>query len=489
MFRYIKNSKQLFSDDRLRNKIARGSLWVSSGNFLEQSTRLLRNVILTRLLVPEIFGLMAIILALNAATEAFTEIGIKQAVIQNPRGEKKEYLNSAWWISIGRAFILYSLSFFLAPVLADFYNNPELTPLIRIVFLSILFKGSLSPGAYVAIKSMQFRKWAIIQNLGGILGIITTITLALFMQNIWALVLGFTTENIYRLILSYAICPFRPGIKFEKESLQSIIRYAKGMLGLPILTFIFMKIDIFVLGKLCDQNTLGLYSMAVALAFMPSQFLLNIISEIVMPVFSKMQNELEKLNGLLFSFTSILAFIIIPASVFIFLFGDDLLSVVYGENYAKVALPFAIVFSVYSIRLISGPTVAVYFALGRPELHRRFTAIRSAMICILIYPAVINFDFTGAAVAALISMLVSLIFQIWRLKELININLVKYGYIIMKALTISSLIFPLWFIFKNIISVSPLLNLFIGFSGCLFSYGSAFVIFRKEFKVLIQPNF
>ena len=99
--------KNLFASNTLKGKFAKGGLVLTGSSFIENSIRLLRNVILTRLLAPESFGLMATIIALVNLFTAITEVGIRQAVIQNREGESNNFLNIAWWLSVLRGGLLF----------------------------------------------------------------------------------------------------------------------------------------------------------------------------------------------------------------------------------------------------------------------------------------------------------------------------------------------------------------------------------------------
>lgn len=328
------NMLKLRLGNSLKIRAARGSLWLGMAGGGEHGLRLVRNMILTRLFAPEVFGLMAIVLAINTAFESFTEIGIKQAIIQNPRGRELAYLNGAWCLSFGRALGLYTIAFFSAPWIADFYGNQELILLMRAAFLSIIFKGAMSAQAYVAIKDMRFKHWTVINHGGGIIGVVTAVTLAFIIQNVWALVIGFVVESASRFFLSYIICHFCPGFNFEKHHLKALFKYARRMFGLPILLFIFTRTDIFVIGKLCSKYDLGLYSMAVALAWAPLQLIGAIFNEIAMPAFSEMQTERERMSASIVKAVTVMALGGIPILFFVSLYGKDILSLIYGHEYA-----------------------------------------------------------------------------------------------------------------------------------------------------------
>lgn len=479
------NLKDLGASGGLKARAARGSLWLGAGTGIEQALRLLRNMILARLLVPEAFGAMAIVLAVSALFESFTDVGIELSVIQNPRGEEPQYLNGAWWLSVSRAATLYGLVFFAAPWVARFYHNPELVPLMRVAFLSTLLNGALSPRAYVAHKRMDFKRWVTINQGGAIFGIVTGVVLAFTLRNIWALVLGFTGEAAARCLLSFFVCPFRPGFAIHHQSLQHLFRFARGVAGLPLLTFIFMRADVFVIGKVCSAAELGLYSMASGLAQMPFDVIARLMGQIAGPAFSEMQSDPARLRSALLKVTSAMVLLVFPLVFYVALYGKDLLLVVYGRTYARAAIPFAILFGTAVLRGISVPVISLYFMIGRPELHRYFTVIRTILILTLIYPATKWYGLTGAAVAGLFSMGIGYAFQIARLQGVIGLDLRRYGRTLARASAISLAVAAVWVATYRTLPFGPLTQIAIGAVGCLLGYALAFFL-RVRSKAVFQ---
>ncbi len=471
--------QRLRTGDSLNAKASRGSILLGASTSLDRALRLLRNMVLTRLLAPEAFGVMAIVLAINLAFESFTEVGIKKAIIQNPRGHEQGFLNGAWWFSLTRGVMLYLLAFGGASWIAHFYDNPNLVSLMRVAFLSILFNGAMSPKAHVAIKQMNFGRWVVISQGSAIIGISTTIVLALITGNVWALVIGFVFEAVARSILSFFLCPYRPGLTFERDSLHGLFRFTRGMIGLPILTFIFMRADIFVIGKLCSSLELGLYSMAFALAQIPLQTVISVMNQIILPVFSKKQNERDWINQAVLDITSAIAYFCFPILVFVILYGKNLLTFVYGGEYAQVALPFAIIFASSMLRTCGIPIVQVYWSMGRPELHRIFTGIRALLIIILIIPFVKWFGLTGAATASLISIVVAYLFQVIGIHKLTKLKLQQYALIFFRASGISLCVIMVWLAIHYLSPFQSFFNLFTGAISCLLAYGLAIWFFFK----------
>src|ERR1700722_1143815 len=117
------------SGDTLKAKDLRGGAWLATGSVAEQWARFGRTLILTRLLAPEAFGTMAIVSSAASIVSAVSEMGVKESLVQNPRGGESNYASAAWWLALGRAAAMYSTLFVLAPWIATFYGNHELATL------------------------------------------------------------------------------------------------------------------------------------------------------------------------------------------------------------------------------------------------------------------------------------------------------------------------------------------------------------------------
>jgi O-antigen/teichoic acid export membrane protein len=464
LIRKIKGAKSL------AGRAAKGTLWIGMGNALEQVMRLVRNMILTRMIAPEAFGMMAIVLAVNAAFESFTQIGVKEAVVQNPNGDQREFMNSAWWLACGRALALYSAVYLAAPWVADFYGQVEITPLMRVAFLSLLFSGLMSTRAYVALKQMRFKAWTVVFFGGGILGVVTTIALGVYLKSVWALVIGFTIEGAARCFLSFVICPFLPRLHFKREYTASLFKYTRGMIGLPILTFIFMKTDVFVIGRFFAFENLGLYAMASSMAWLPFNYITNLVGQVMMPAFSECQQDTRLINDWTLKVTGLIAYLGFPLLAGVSLCGREFLSLVYGPAYAAAAGPFALIFATALLRTTTVPIASVYLALGRPQLHRLFTAIRAALIVILIYPLLKWLGINGAALAGLAAMALSYGVQVLQLRNVTGMRWTVYSAPLIKAAALSMVVILIWKLAMWTISPSGIMRLITAGSACILAY-------------------
>src|SRR5664280_882548 len=403
--------RTLFKSDSLHGKILQSGGVLTIGSFAENLLRFIRNIILARLLAPDAFGLMATIMAIVAAAEAFTEVGLVQSIIQNKKGSDKEFLNVIWWVSTFRGIILYSIVFFTAPFIADFLNKPEATLILRIALIVILFRGLISPKIYLLQKELNFTKWVILTQSASALGIVSAIISAFYLRNVWALVLGYVAEAFLIFIFSYVFYPHIPELQINRSHAKNIMIFSRKVFGLPILMVLYNQADNFVIGKVLSLSTLGLYYLARSLSDM-STTIFSKISAVFLPAFSLIQDDKEKLKNYLLKLTEIVATFGLPFFTFLIVYASPILTFVYSPEVSTIAIPFRICCIFSFLYLLSVLIMNVAFATGNPDKFRQASLVRTIVFLILLYPATKYFGLIGAALSALFSMCLALIVQI-----------------------------------------------------------------------------
>jgi lipopolysaccharide exporter len=483
----IKENLDLISQGRgLKSRVMRGGAWLGGASFVEQAIRFGRNMLLTRLIAPEAFGAMAIVNSATALIQMAVDVGAREALIQNPKGGEDSHVTAAWWMTMGRSFFIYCSVYLLAPEIAHFYGNVELSSLARVVTLSILFDGAISPRAYIAIKEMKFRKWAVINNGGGILGVLTTIVLSLFMRDVWALAIGFCSESAARCILSYIVCPYLPRMP-HIDPIRDLLKFSRGLFGLSLLNLIFSRADIFVLGKLYSATELGLYSMAVYLIQTPLSFLINVMNQTLLPALSGVQDDNARMNRILLQTTSATVWLGLPVAVFVIFCGRSLLSIVYGQRYgaASAALGFAACAALFNV--LNNQITQAFYAKGFPQLHRRSVACMAVVVILLTYPLAKVFGLWGAQFGCLIAIIVGYALQVERIRKVTGLKMSQYADVFPVPVLTSIGIAALWFLVIRFTTVTsrPIPNVVLGLGGCLLAYafaGAFFLRFRQAGK-------
>lgn len=454
----------------LKARALRGGVWLAGGSVAEQTIRFARNLILVRLLAPSTFGTMAIVLSVTSVLTAFTEVGVREALIQNPRGTERRYVESAWWMAFGRALATYLCLFIAAPWVARFYGNPDLSLLLRVALLGLLFEGATSAQAYVRLKEMRFSKWALIQNGGGILGIVITVALSFMLRNIWALVLGFCAESAIRCLLSYVMCPFFPALRWDREAVKDLVSFSRKLFGLSVLHLIFLRADIFVLAKIFSSADLGVYSMAVFLAQVPAGFLIGLMGQVLMPTLSEIQRDKERMNRIILQTSTAIAFLGLPTAAFLLLFGKPLLALVYGPIYATAGLSLALAGCIALISMMNVQLTSMFYASGHPNLHRRCVAVMAATVVVLIYPMAKWMGLVGGQVAALVGMIAGFVLQASRAKQVTDFKASQYAAILSRSAVYSLPVPLVWIAGKLLLPpTTPLISAALGLFGFVLS--------------------
>ena len=483
MVSIIQRAKNFVAGSSLGKKAMHGGAWLGTGSAAEQVFRFARNMLLTRLLAPEAFGLMAIILSISSAVDTFTEIGVREAVIQNPKGHEDRYVNSAWWLSLSRSLCLYVLIFIAAPWIAKFYNNQEMTHLVRVALLSIVFVGATSSKAFVALKEMQFKRWAVIQHGGGVCGTLTVITLAFFIRGVWALAIGFALENLIRCVLSYAICPFWPKLQIDRESMKDLLTFSKRVFGLSFLNLVYGRADVFLLGRLYPAADLGIYIMAVYLVQVPTGFAMNMLGQVLMPTFSQIQNDHRRINRVLARVTSVVILVMVPGLVFAAVSGRNLLGLFYGHRYAAAYWPLVVAGFVALINLVNAQITTILYASGRPQLHRRCVAFMAVAMVILIYPLVKHFGVVGGQIACLISVSIGYATQVIQVRQLTGFRLTsQFKSVVLAGMTTFGVLLMLLAVRGTKLMIAPTPNIALGLfvSGLVLALGC--LVFVREIR-------
>jgi lipopolysaccharide exporter len=464
-------TESLFYGGSIRARVFRGGASLGTASVVEQAVRFGRNMIVARLLAPNAFGTMAILLSASSLLHTITDIGVREAIIQNPRGTEKRFVNSAFWLGLLRACSLACILFIGAPWIAQFYGNVELTRLLRVVALTIIIDSAGSPLVSIATKNLKFYRLALINHGGGICGVILTVIMSYYLRDVWALVLGLTAESLCRFVFSYVLYPYWPSLHWDGEAVRELLKFSRGIAGLSFLNLIFSRTDIFVMAKLYPATQLGLYAMAIYLAQTPTSFLMNTLGQTLLPTFSHLQQEGERINRILIKVSSLLVFLGLPALAFAYFCGRSLLTLAYGARYSSGTNALTVAALVAVLNLLNGQITTVFYAKGLPQLHRRSVALMAIIMIIAIYPCAKYFGIAGGQVACLIAVAVGYVFQLERVRRITGLSLRRYGKPMLLASAASLTVVAVCLSARLFtVPLQPSTNILVGVIGCFIAY-------------------
>jgi len=408
----------------LGRKVINSGAWVAASSVGINILTIIRSIVLARVLAPEVFGLMSICLVVIRGFEVVTQSGFGAALIHRQHGFE-EAKDTAFSLMVARGWLLAIIVFAVAPLVADFYEEPVLDLVIQIVAISFIFNGFKNINTVAHEKDLDFRKLVYLEQLVSLLNTILVIVVAYYYRNVWALVVGHVATSFIAMFLSYIFIPGRPRLRFNRKIAWELFHYGKFITGVGIVLFIATEIDNVVVGKMLGMEALGFYYIAFMLANLPATHISKIASRVLFPAYSKLQGDLAALNEAYLRVLGLIGSIAIPAAMGLLILAHEIITLVYGVKWQAAVEPLQILCVLGGLRAITSLNGYLMNGIGKPNISFYIITFRVVLIAILIYPLTLYYGLLGAAVSVTIPMIIQLVISMLSLKRLIGLKLTK----------------------------------------------------------------
>lgn len=416
--------KEIKKDQNLYKKAAKGGFWVFSIRVVTQVLSIVRYIVLMNILQVKDIGLLGIAFLTIETLNIFTNTGFGTALIQK-KGCPKSYLNTAWTVGIIRAFILFAILYLGSPFFVNLKNLPAeesalTVSVIRVLGLSFFINSLSNIGIIYFRKDLHFRKQFILQTLPTLISIAITVILVVVYENVWSLVFGRLSANIFRCITSYAMHPYRPKLKFDMNKAKELWGFGKWVLGATIIGFILTQGDDLFVWIYLDSFFLGLYQAAYKFSNIPATEISHVISQVSFPAYSKLQDDIPRLRQAYLKILKLTACMSIPVSGMIFSLTPEFVTIFLKQKWQPI-IPAMMILAVFGLlRSIKSGTVSIYYSVGKPMIVSRIGIIKVIILAILIVPLTMIWDIAGAASAILAVSALAIPLDLYFLNKLIQ---------------------------------------------------------------------
>jgi O-antigen/teichoic acid export membrane protein len=353
----------------LKKLAIRGTIWTIASYGLGQIIRFGGNLILTRLLAPQLFGLMTLVSIFIVGLHLFSDVGVGPSVVQNKRGDDPDFLNTAWTMQVIRSFIIWGFCILIAFPLSQLYSEPQLLWLIPIVGFGSVISGFSSTASYTLERHMEMRRSTLFTLGSQVLSIVILIAWAKISPTIWALVLGSLVTSLISTIWSYYLIPgTRNRFTWDPDSVRDLFSFGQWIFLSTAITFLAEQVDRLMLGKLIPLETLGVYGVAYALADIPRQVLLAVSSRVLFPAFSKMVDQPREvfLAKILKNRMPLLLFAAVGIGILVGC-GDLFVKLLYDKRYGQASWMLPLMAIGIWPRVLTQTIDQVFFAMGQPR--------------------------------------------------------------------------------------------------------------------------
>nr|WP_276575817.1 oligosaccharide flippase family protein [Bradyrhizobium zhengyangense] len=321
-------------------------MWSLGGFALTLVLRLGSNLLMTRILAPEMFGVMAIASAVITGLAMFSDLGLKQNIVQSRRGQDAVFLNTAWTLQIVRGFaistaaILVCFAIFAVRSrgwlpLDSVYADPSLPYVVGALSLWAAIAGFESTKLFEASREILLARITSIEILTQIFGVLCMLAWAVFDRSIWALVVGTLSSAVLRAFLSHVLLPGNSNrLEWEGESVHELLGFGKWIMLASVIGFVVNSGDRLLLAGMVDATVLGFYAIASLFVGSIEGVLARLMTDVSFPALSEIvRTRRATLKQNYYRFLTVIAGGAYLASGVLMTFGGTLVDVLYDRRY------------------------------------------------------------------------------------------------------------------------------------------------------------
>jgi len=359
----------------LKRKTLGALTWSLVQELSQRGLQFVIGIVLARLLGPKEFGMLAMVTIFIAVSQALVDSGFGSALIQRKEPTEADEC-SVFYFNIFLGFLMAGLLCLAAPWIAQFYDQPQLTSLVRALSAVLIINSISVVQNALMVRRLDFKRQAIVAVASMSVSGVTALILAWRGFGVWSLVAQQIIASAVRTVMLWRINTWRPKWIFSVKSLRELFGFGSGMMASALTNRIFDNLTSLVIGKAFSAVTLGFYSRAVTLQDTVSQSLANVANRVTFPVFSQLQHDPERMKRGLRKAMTTLAFVQFPLLIGLAAVAKPLILFLLTEKWAP-SIPYLqlLCFAglLYPVHLLN---LNVLTALGRSDLFFRVGVIK-----------------------------------------------------------------------------------------------------------------
>ena len=403
-----------------REGIFAGIGWSYAERLLSQAVSLIVSIILARLLTPDDYGIIAIVMVFISIGDALVNGGLGTAIVQKKDPTELDF-NSICWLSFGASAVLYVILFFSAPLIANIYDSAVLVPVIRVMGIKFIFSAWNSvQGAYVQ-KKMIFKRSFWSSFIGVCVSAVIGVTMAFLNFGVWALIAQYLTHAIISSVVICLTIDWRLKFQFSFKSVKELWSFGVKVLGSTLVFTIRDNIRTLIVGKKFSTDDLAFYNEGQKFPSLLVTDIVNSIGRVIYPVLSEKKDEKEELKSLLRRSVGLSAYILTPMMTGLFVISDTFVKVLLTEKWLPCVPFLRIMCIVYVTRALSTLFQKTILALGKSSLNLIHEVVTSSItLILLLVGAFVLHSVEFIAWSAVITMVVGVVIYAFFVKKCIG---------------------------------------------------------------------
>ncbi|RXJ46028.1 lipopolysaccharide biosynthesis protein [Gelidibacter gilvus] len=393
----------------LKKRALTALFWSALEQFGNQIIGFIISIILARLLLPAEFGLLAMVAVIIAIGNILIHGGLTQSLIRSGEVDNRDY-STVFYFNLFGSVVIYAITFVSAPLIADFFGQQELIPILRVLGITFII------GAFSAIQStrlnkmMDFKTQMIVSTPSMIIGGISGILLAFYGYGVWSLVYSRIIQSTASTVQLWFHSKWQPMLVFDRERFRKHFGFGFKLMLSGLIDTIFTNAYTIIIGKFFAASQVGYYYKADGLQMLPVRSLSQIVTKITYPLFSEVQNNNVQLRGIYKRIMQMVLFFIAPTLIIMAVLGEPLFRFLFTEKW----LPSVPYFQILCVGGILYPIHAYNLQIlnvkGKSGLFLKLEIVKKILLVIVI---LISFQFGifgllyGSVIVSMLSFFVN----------------------------------------------------------------------------------
>ena len=469
----------------LKGKTTKGFFWGTIERFASQGIQFVFGILLARLLSPDDYGIIAMLMVFLAVAQVFIDSGFSTGLIRKEE-KKPEDFSTCFFFNIVVGIVAYAVLYLIAPFVSEFYNKPILTPILRVVGIKVIFSSFCIVQQAILTIKIDFKKQAQVSVITAIFSGIIGLCLAYNGFGVWALAVQQVIGEVLRCLLLWIFAKWRPITAFSVESFKYLFGFGSKMLVIFSVDAIYNNLYPIFIGKFFPARDLGLYSRGSHYAELPSQTITGILSRVTLPVLADIQNQTDRFSNIYRRFIATSGFIVFPIIMGLSAVASPLIHITIGPQWKECIIYLQIIcfsvmwFPIHSLNL------NVLVVKGRSDLFLRVEIIKK-IISISVLIITLNYGILAMCLGRVLITYICLYLNIYYVKKIINAGLLEQLKDLMPSFLLAISMCGFIMLFNFLVSLSNATLLVVDiFIGATYYLGLSYLLRLSELKEVKQ---
>lgn len=447
-----------------------GGIWTVGTQIARFCFQLGSTVVLARYLLPEDFGVVALVLVLANFAGMLKDIGIARAVVRSSNISRYEASN-LFWIGIFCGVAIATILWLLSDIIAGYFARNELIVLTKVfgIFIFIQCIGVLHRA--LAVRHMKFRELSIIDTLSPFFGALVGIFAAILGWGYWALVWQYGVAYIFSLIGCWLVIRWKPSLPRYNVSVVGYLKFGGSLSVFDVVNYVSRNFDNILIGRFLGADALGLYSKAYQLLALPMSQINQPICNVLIPVLSRLRDDQHRFTDFYMMGVSVAISITFPLICLCWLCSDDIIFIILGQAWMQASPVFSVLIPAVCVGALNIATTLIYQVLGRPNRQLIFT-LWVTPIYILSMIVGLQWGLIGVAWAVSLSFCVIRLYFIFYSIRWTFISYYRFNLVVLQRISVCLLALPFAYYMMHMgVALVPLVR----FILVSLSYGIAYL--------------